>query len=470
MSSREDVNGSSLRRLPAVEKLLGSPEALPLVERYTHPLVTRAIQETLAALRKSVREGQGVPSQAEIIKQVSQLLNEQWPGFLSPVVNATGIVLHTNLGRAPLAASALDSVARLGGGYVALETDLDTGERGARIVELRRLITALMGAEDALVVNNNAAAVLLILVALAHGKEAVVSRGELVQIGGGFRVPEIMTQSGVTLREVGTTNQTYAKDYERAINDKTALLLKVHPSNFTQRGFIHEASTAELAAVARQRGLPLVYDLGSGALLDTAAYGIHHEPTVQESLESGADIVCFSGDKLLGGPQAGIIAGKKQFVAPLLKHPFLRVVRLDKLSAVALEATLKHYLNKDAPAQVPVWRMMGLSVEELSPRAESLVEQLTAAGLAAELKDGRSLIGGGSLPEESLPTRLVALKPGGKLENFSRRLRLGNPPLITRIEEGCVLLDLRTVLLSQDDLLARLIIKAWPPICGGGSC
>ncbi len=458
----EKAADTSLRRLPAVEKLLASAGVKPLVARYSHPLVTQAIQQVLADLRRAIREGREIPSLPDIISLVEQRLNAQWPGFLSPVINATGIVLHTNLGRSPLADSVLETVSRLGGGYVNLESDLATGERGQRIVELRRLLTVLTGAEDALVVNNNAAAVLLTLVALGHGKEAVVSRGELVQIGGGFRVPEIMIQSGVTLREVGTTNQTYARDYEQAITERTAMLLKVHPSNFTQRGFVHEVSTAELAALAHEHNIPLVYDLGSGAMMDTADYGLRHEPMVQEALSDGADVVCFSGDKLLGGPQAGIIIGQSRYVKPMLKHPFLRVVRLDKLSAMVLEATLKHYLDKDAAIALPGWRMMSLTADELARRARPIVDALAVLGISAEIKDGQSLVGGGSLPGESLPTALIALNPPRGLEAFLLRLRLGNPPLVGRIEQGRVLFDLRTVLPAQDGLIAELVKQAWP--------
>lgn len=466
MSRFQELPGAPLRRLPAVETLLTSPEIQPLVARYSHVLVARAIQEMLAAVRRDVRAGKTAPSREDIAARVADFINGQWPGFLSPVINATGIILHTNLGRAPLAPAALEAVAHLGGTYLNLESNLDTGERGVRMHELRRLLAVLTGAEDALVVNNNAAAVLLILVALAHGKEAVVSRGELVQIGGGFRVPEIMAQSGVVLREVGTTNQTEVNDYVRAIGDNTALLLKVHPSNFVQRGFVHEAGLAELAELGGARGLPLVYDLGSGSLLDTAAYGLHHETTVQEALQAGADLVSFSGDKLLGGPQAGLIVGRSKYIQPLLQHPFLRVVRLDKLSSVALTATLRYYLNIEEAKQIPVWGMMALTAEEIARRTERVVASLKAEGITAEVRKGCSLIGGGSLPEEILPTVLLALKPNGRLEDFVRRLRLSNPPLVTRLDAGRVIIDLRTVLADQDDLIAPLITAAWPQEAG----
>jgi len=462
----EESKSYHLRRLPAVEKLLASPEIKPLIARYSHTLVANSIRETLASLRRDTHAHQSIPTHEEIAAQVGCRLNKQWPGFLSPVINATGIILHTNLGRAPLAPAVLKEIACLGGSYLNLESDLDTGERGVRTQELRRLLATLTGAEDAIAVNNNAAAVLLVLLALAHGKEAVVSRGELVQIGGGFRVPEIMTQSGVTLREVGTTNHTSVDDYARAIGDSTALLLKVHPSNFVQRGFVRGAGLRELAELAHERNLPLVYDLGGGALLDTAVYGLKHEPTVQDALSDGADLVTFSGDKLVGGPQAGIIVGRSKLVQLLLGHQFLRVVRLDKLSSIALIATLRHYLNNDAPDCVPVWRMMALTTKELARRAEAVKASLMAGGIATKIRDGCSLVGGGSLPEETIPTVLIALKPCCKPDDYARRLRLSDPPLIARIEDGNILLDLRTVPPEQDSLIAPLIIKTWPQEAG----
>ncbi len=455
---KEDAPG--LRGLPAVEVLLESPALAGEISRYSRPLVTRTVRQVLAGLREQIRQGIPLPSPNEIIGLVKGDLAARWPGFMSPVINATGVILHTNLGRAPLPPAAIESLCCLAGSYTNLESDPASGQRGIRIFDLRRLLCLLTGAEDALVVNNNAAAVLLALVSLAHGREAVVSRGELVQIGGGFRVPEILEQSGVTLREAGTTNQTYAADYESAINEDTAILLKVHPSNFEQRGFVHEASVAELAAIAGRRGIPLVYDLGSGALLDSAAFGLEHEPTVQEALAGGADVVCFSGDKLMGGPQAGIIAGKKALIAAMLKHPLLRVVRLDKLSAMALEAVVKLYLEGSAEQSVPVWQMMGLDVDNIGMRAQQLVDRLKETGIEACVRDGRSMVGGGSLPEQSLPTRLVAIKPFGPVDAGARRLRLGDPPLVGRIEQDEILLDLRTVLPGQDSLLPELINRA----------
>lgn len=456
-------SAGTLRKLPAVEMMLQSADLDFEIKRYSRPLVTRAIQQTLESLRNEIRNGATVPPYSYIIDMVKQRLANDWPGFMSPVINATGIILHTNLGRAPLAPSALEAISQLGGGYLNLESDLVTGQRGQRITELRRLLCWLSGAEDALAVNNNAAAVLLVLVALANGKKAIVSRGELVQIGGGFRVPEIMQQSGVELKEVGTTNQTFAGDYADAIDNQTAMLLKIHPSNFEQRGFVHSASIAELADIAHKHDIPLVYDLGSGAWLDTASYGLGHEPTVPEALSAGADVVCFSGDKLMGGPQAGIILGKKQYITPLLKHPFLRVVRLDKLSAVALEATVKIYLDKKAADSIPVWQMISRNNITLGKRATRLAASLRRMGVEAKTRDGFSMAGGGSLPEQCLPSRLVAISPEGSLEGFAGRLRLGNPPLIARIEQDTLLIDLRTVSPEQDSLLPNLIRQALIP-------
>ncbi len=452
--------GLALRRLPAVEKLLESPELALEIERYSRPLVTQASRHVLSEIRAGIKDGNKSRQSSDVVRLIQEHLAGEWPGFMSPVINGTGVILHTNLGRAPLSKKALEALSALSGQYFNLESDLEGGGRGTRALELRRLLAVLTGAEDAVAVNNNAAAVLLVLVALAHGKETVVSRGELVQIGGGFRVPEIMQQSGVTLREVGTTNQTSLRDYERALNDKTALILKVHPSNFVQKGFVSQVSIGELAALASKRGLPLVYDLGSGAMLDTADFGLEHEPTVEEILRGGADVVCFSGDKLLGGPQAGIIAGERKLIQPLLNHPLMRAIRLDKLSAVALEATVKSYLDKTAVDDIPVWRMMAATYADLELRAGAVVRKLKAEDIAAALKEGKSMVGGGTLPEQSLPTALVSIKPEGSLEAFSRRLRLSRPPLMARLESDLILIDMRTVFPEQDALLVSIIASA----------
>ena len=446
-----------LRKLPSVEKILEAVEIQSEVDRYSRALVTWAAQAVLAEARQQIGNGTACPSGAEIFCQIKRFLAREWPGFLSPVINGTGVILHTNLGRAPLSRPALDSLLDLGGNYCNLEYDLLTGKRGARAREVEKLLCMLTGAESALVVNNNAAAVLLVLIVLARNKEVIVSRGELVQIGGGFRVPEIMEQSGVCLREVGTTNQTYVYDYERAICDKTALLLKVHQSNFTIRGFTHSVSASELKALGVKHGLPVVYDLGSGALLNTESFMLEHEPTVQEALADGVDVVCFSGDKLLGGPQAGIILGKKSCIDRLHGHPLLRVIRIDKMVAVALGATLRHYLQKEAVEKVPVWQMIAASVQGLESRAKSVVKKLTKAGITASMQDGRSMVGGGSLPEQALATKIVAVKPLYPVVDFARRLRLATPPLLGRIESEHFLIDMRTVMPSLDDTLVQVI-------------
>jgi L-seryl-tRNA(Ser) seleniumtransferase len=453
-------NQSELRKLPAVEKVLADPGLKTAIERYSHPIVTEAVRSVIDNLRAEVTAGGKVPEFTSLAERVKRQLAEEWPGFLEPVINATGIVLHTNLGRAPLSRATVETLSHLLGGYYALELDLATGERGVRARQMEKLVCMVTGAESALVVNNNAAAVLLVLSTLAKGKEVIVSRGELVQIGGGFRVPEIMAESGAFLREVGTTNQTFARDFENAINDNTGMLLIVHRSNFALRGFTHDATLAELKELAKNFELPLVYDLGSGALGDTAAYGMTHEPTIGEALASGADVVCVSGDKLLGGPQCGIILGKKQYIARLRKHPLLRAVRVDKYAAIALSATLLQYL-KGKVNELPAYRMLGTSLKTLIERSCSLVEQLADSGISAEVIDGQSLAGGGSLPDEALPTKLVSIKVNASLEDFSRRLRLGSPPVLGRSLVGRFVFDLRTVFPDQDNDLLNAIVAAY---------
>jgi L-seryl-tRNA(Ser) seleniumtransferase len=452
-------NQSELRKLPAVEKVLSDPGLTPAIERYSHPIVTGAVRSVVDKLRAAVSDGGKALPLADVVERVKSRLSEEWPGFLAPVINATGIILHTNLGRAPLSAATVETISRLLGGYYALELDLATGERGVRAREMEKLVTIVTGAESALVVNNNAAAILLILSTLAKGKEVIVSRGELVQIGGGFRVPEIMAESGAILREVGTTNQTFLRDFEGAISDNTGMLLAVHRSNFAIRGFTHDTTLSELRELAKNHELPLVYDLGSGAVADTEGYGMSHEPTVAEALISGADIVCISGDKLLGGPQCGIILGKKIFLDRLRKHPLLRAVRVDKYASIALSTTLLHYLKGEVN-ELPVFRMMGISLEDLIQRECSLVDRLAESGLSAEVIDGESLAGGGSLPDETLPTKLVSIAVKGSFEDFARRLRLGNPPVLGRVHEGRFVFDLRTVFPEQDNELSNAIVAA----------
>jgi L-seryl-tRNA(Ser) seleniumtransferase len=366
------------------------------------------------------------------------------PGII-PVINATGVILHTNLGRAPLSASAVAAMQAVAIAYSTLEYNLDKGERGKRSVHVESLLTRLTGAQAALVVNNNAAAVMLVLTALAQRKRVIISRTQLVEIGGGFRVPEVMEQSGAKLVSIGATNRVHLRDYQEALNQPAGLVLCAHHSNFRIIGFTSEPSLKEVADAAHQAGVAMVHDLGSGALLDTARFGLAHEPTVQESLSAGADLVCFSGDKLLGGPQAGIILGRQELLDQIKRHPLSRALRADKLCLAGLSATLLHYLKNEAEKEIPVWQMLSASVDSLKSRAESWRAQLGCGQVVA----GTSMIGGGSLPGESLPTYLLSL-PVQHPNEFLTRLRSLPVPIIARIENDQVVFDPRTVQSSQE--------------------
>ena len=434
----------SLRDLPSVDHLLA--QAGDLVTVYGRPLTTEMIRETLDGIRAQYNGQAVIPSPAEIVSQARARLAALTTPTLRPVVNASGVILHTNLGRAPMSLSAIAHMEAVARGYSTLEYDLDQGARGSRSLHAERLLTRLTGAEAALVVNNNAAAVLLSLSALAHRQGVLISRSQLVEIGGGFRVPDVMKQSGAKLVEVGTTNRTHLNDFKEAVDPsgKTALILRAHHSNFKIVGFTTEPALEELCSL----GLPVVDDLGSGALLDTAAYGLAHEPMVQESIRAGAALVAFSGDKLLGGPQAGILVGQKDLVAKLKKHPLARAVRADKLCLAALTATLLHYLRDEATRAIPVWRMISMPLAEIEERARRWVAELGAG----EVVEGASTVGGGSLPGETLPTQLVALAV--KSPNaFAAKLRAQDPPIIARVAEGKVTLDPRTVLEAAEAAL-----------------
>jgi L-seryl-tRNA(Ser) seleniumtransferase len=419
-------------------------------------LVVALARETLAAAREGLTGGgQVLDLEADLRRRLADVAVPS----LRPAINATGVIIHTNLGRAPLsraARAAMDATSR---GYSNLEFDLDSGERGSRHGHVEGLLRRATGAEAGLAVNNNAAAVLLVLSALCAGREVVISRGQLVEIGGGFRIPDVLRQSGARLVEVGTTNRTYVRDYAEAITDETSAFLRVHSSNFRVVGFTHEADAAELAALAHQRGLLLLDDIGSGALLDTAAFGLAPEPTVQASVAAGADLTMFSGDKLLGGPQAGIIAGGAALLDRVRRHPLARAVRLDKASIAALAATLLHYVRGEALREVPVWRMIAASPDELGRRAGAWAAALGAASV----QGGRSVVGGGSLPEETLPTRLLALRPPDPTA-AAAALRRATPPIIARIERDSLLLDPRTV--DPDDDAAVLHALLDLPLSG----
>lgn len=449
---------SELRGLPSVEQLLQTEVARRLIETYGRPMTLEAIRVTLDELRASHATHGSLPDRQGILSLAQGNLATWHLPTLVPVINASGVVLHTNLGRAPLSKAALDAVQAIGAGYSSLEFDLKDGKRGSRQAHAVGLITRLTKAESALIVNNNAAAVLLVLMALAHRKRVVISRSQLVEIGGGFRVPDVMKQSGARLVEVGATNRVHLDDYTEAFQEPAAIVMHAHHSNFRIIGFTQEVGLAELSNLAHQHNALMVDDLGSGSLLDTARFGLAHEPTIQESLAAGVDLVCFSGDKLLGGPQAGIIAGKAELVTKLKRHPLARALRADKLCLAALSATLLHYLKGEAECQVPVWRMIATPPDELRRRAQSWLDALGTPTQIAAIIPGFSTVGGGSLPGEIFPTFLLALTVQ-RPERLLASLRKANPPVIARIEEQQVVLDPRTVLPEQDDLLVALMQK-----------
>ncbi len=440
-----------LRKLPSVDRLLLHASAVPLVERFGRSLVTTSIQNLLESIRQNPQAETIEPAEEAILKRVEVMLTQQLAPTLTRVINASGVVLHTNLGRAPLCHSALQAVYETAGGYATLEYDLASGKRGSRGVHASDLLRRLTGAEDALVVNNNAAAVLLCLSALARRRAVVISRSQLVEIGGGFRIPDVMKQSGARLVEIGTTNRVNLADYEEALSDGAALLMRAHTSNFKLIGFTSQPELEALTGIAHRNDVPVLDDLGSGALLDTARYGLAHEPMVQESLAAGVDLVCFSGDKLLGGPQAGIILGKAHLVARLKRHPLARAIRADKLCLAALSATLLHYLKGEAEKEIPVWRMVSASLNDLKARVEYWQQQV-----GGEVIEGRSTVGGGSLPEETLPTFVLSFNIP-QMEQVVARLRQASPALITRVHGGRLLLDPRTVLPEEDDQLVRIL-------------
>ena len=459
------------RIIPSIDELLQRPALAALVPAYGREAVVDALREATATLRAECAASPAVTLSADaassrLEREAAQWLAAAYQPSLRRVLNATGVIIHTNLGRAPLADAALVRVRALTGGYTNLEYDVAAGGRGGRDVHAEALLTRMTGAEAAIVVNNCAAATLLVLAALARGREVIVSRGELVEIGGGFRVPDVMAQSGAHLREVGTTNRARIADYALAIGDRTGAILRVHPSNFTIEGFTERASLAELVALGRRFNVPVIEDLGSG-LVTTAASGdaalpppLAAEPTVQATIAAGVDVVCFSGDKLLGGPQAGIIAGRAEYIARVRKHPLMRALRVDKLTYAALEATLVEHLAGRAAETVPVIRMATMPLEAIAVRAEILATRLRAGGFRAEVIDGTSTIGGGSAAGSQLPTRLVALSfEGLSADALESRLRTLDPPVIARIQDDRVVLDLRTVSPADDNELARALIS-----------
>ncbi len=443
-----------LRKLPSVDRLLSHKRVQNLIKEYSHRLVVEAIRADLESIRRGILAEQNLEiSESAVLDRISQGLRTDFQASLRPVINATGVVIHTNLGRAPLSEAAQAAMIAVAGAYNTLEYDLEEGERGSRLVHAAKLLRALTGAEDAIALNNNAAALILILSALAREREVIISRGQLVEIGGGFRIPAIMRESGATLVEVGTTNRTRIEDYEAAVNEQTAMLLRVHASNFRQLGFVEQPSLSQVTACARQHGLLAVDDLGSGTLINTRKFGLAYEPTIQDSISAGFDLVCFSGDKLLGGPQAGIIVGKAKLMARLKRHPLARAMRVDKLTYAALIATLQHYLRDEALQEIPIWRMIGRELDEIGRTAERW-----AAQIGGKVVDGRSTVGGGSLPGTDLPTRLLAIAVASPAR-FAAGLRQADPPVIARVSKSHVLLDPRTVLPEQETDLLRVLSR-----------
>lgn len=468
---KTETKSSLYRKLPAVDEVLRQRNIKSLVAQEGLIIVTDAARDVLASLRDEISAGRldenGIDLALSGLDQAVQRRVKQALSYsLRAVINATGVILHTNLGRAPLAASALEHIRETACGYSNLEFDVELGERGKRDVHVDRLFRKLLGEVSAetstIVVNNNAAAVLLALNTIGEGGEVIVSRGELVEIGGSFRIPDVMTKSNAVVREVGTTNCIRLSDYERAITDKTRLLLRVHRSNFEITGFTEQPRLDELVDLSRQRKIPLLEDLGSGALINLDSFGITGEPSVLESLRAGVDVVTYSGDKLLGGPQAGILSGRSDLIARMRSNSLFRALRVDKLTYAALEATLMAYVKSDHDA-IPTIRMMRLSKAEVGKRAEAIAGIVRSLKLSVDVIDGESVIGGGAAPSAVLPTRLLAVSVEGlSADNIATRLRLSTPPIIARVEEGRVLLDLRTVSPAEDEAVIHALGQIAP--------
>ena len=454
---------SAYRSLPSVDALLQREEIVALLRDFSHDAVTTLARDVLSGARAAIKSGRAAVSDdrspgEQLAAQIIERAERAWGAWPNTVVNATGVVLHTNLGRAPLNVDAANAAAASASNYSDLEFDLAIGQRGSRNAHISDLLAQTTGAEAGIAVNNNASGVLLTLAAVAGSAiekaEVIVSRGEAVEIGGGFRIPDVMRQSGATVIEVGTTNRTYAADYDAAVTPNTAAILKVHPSNFTVEGFTHVPELTELVEVGNKHGIPVINDLGSGCLVDTRKYGLEHEPTVQDSVAAGASLTLFSGDKLLGGPQAGLVAGERMWVDLVSKHPLARAVRIDKMTLSAIAATLVSYLKGAHECEIPIWAMISASESELTTRAEKWRSE-TGVGV---VERGRSAIGGGSLPGQTLPTTLLVIDVETGPDAFAASLREGPVAVVARIENDRVLLDPRTVLADQDSAVIEALI------------
>lgn len=446
-----------LKNIPSVHELLESEPLRKLVDKVSHNVVVNEVRSFLDNLRDDVREATSevkLPTPADLAEKIADwIVTDQQPK-LRPVINATGILLHTGLGRAPLADIAIQEICSVAMGYASVEVDLETGNRSQRVQSVTKLLCEVTGAEAAAIANNNAGATMLTLAALGAGREVIVSRGHLVEIGGSYRLPDVMTVSGAILREVGTTNKTRIADYEHAIHEQTAALMRVHTSNYVIKGFTQEAALDELMSVCRKHGLPLIDDIGSGALVDFSKYGIQDEPLARDSIKAGADVVLFSGDKLLGGPQCGIMVGKREYIDKIIKHPMMRALRVDKVTLAALSATLKLYRDETvAEERVPLLSLLAASSENLKNRADRMAAQMATALHVekAEVVPSDAYLGGGSVPTQRLESWCIRLKPTGlSLDAFAKSLRTGAQPVFPRVQQDRVWIDLRSVFPKQD--------------------
>lgn len=465
MKNNTDTNNSKLNsllsKIPSVEIILQNKALQPLIQKHSRKMLTQMVRKVISEEKKNAPKNGSLYSAQERINKIKEYFKKENLSFLQGVINGSGVILHTNLGRAPLGKEMLAAVQSSLQGYTNLEYNLAEGSRGKRGEIVEKLLCTLSHSEKSLVLNNNAGAIFLILNTLAKNKEVIVSRGELVQIGGGFRIPEILEQSGAHLREVGTTNQTFIEDYEKAINDDTALILKVHQSNFNMNGFVHQAEVKELKKLGERYNLPLIVDLGSGTFLNTEDFGLKHETTVQEIIRADADIVCFSTDKLLGGPQGGVICGKEIYLRKISQHPLFRTLRVDKITLTILQEILLSYLKNEAITKIPVWKMISCSLEKIAIRSQFICQKLKKEDIPAFSKEGQTAIGGGSLPGQTLPTKLIVIKPPCSVEIFSKELRLFNPPLLGRKEKEYFILDPRCIDPSSDNLVIKIITSVY---------
>ncbi len=454
-----------LRNLPAVNELLETPPLAELTQQLGRSLIVSGIRSYLDRLRHKAKANNEfvLPNGSELSERIADWIRKEDRPSLRPVINATGILLHTGLGRAPLAMEAVEAITSVASGYASLEVDLESGNRSQRVRAVERLLRELTGAEAAVVVNNNAAATFLVLKALADGREVIVSRGQLIEIGGSFRLPDVMAASGATLREVGTTNKTRISDYAKAINENTAALMRVHTSNYVVMGFTEEASLDELVALGAERQLPVIDDIGSGALIPLDRHGVSGEPVARDCVRKGADVVLFSGDKLLGGPQCGIIVGRKPLMQKIAKHPMMRALRVDKITLAALAATLRLYRDEEtARRSIPLLSMLNTPASELQARAQQLAAQLVKATAVAKAEAIQDVcyLGGGSVPTQQISTWCVALKPSSmSVDAFAESLRMGEPSVFGRVQQERLLLDLRSVAPAQDALIARAVTQ-----------